>query len=276
MTGKIVKGIAGFYYVDVAGSGIYECKAKGIFRLENISPLVGDMVEIEITDEKDREASIREILPRKNQLYRPAVANVDQALIFFALANPKPNLLVLDRFLIQMEKQELPVILCFNKKDLADDGHTVERFLSENFTVYRHIAPAENLHSVLFSDDAEHPAGNHLGNLGALKKEHADAVLPFVRQFNFFIMSCLLKKAVRDLQKDPDTVADLAAGILAGPVAQMLYNFQSIVDCFMGAMTVDIDNRADPARIAVSCFTHSHSHTSPVVFSPLKAAMPGS
>ncbi len=121
MTGKIVKGIAGFYYVDVAGSGIYECKAKGIFRLENISPLVGDMVEIEITDEKDREASIREILPRKNQLYRPAVANVDQALIFFALANPKPNLLVLDRFLIQMEKQELPVILCFNKKDLADD-----------------------------------------------------------------------------------------------------------------------------------------------------------
>ena len=61
MTGKIVKGIAGFYYVHVAGSGVYECKAKGIFRRDGIKPLVGDDVEIEVLDEKDMEGSIRKI-----------------------------------------------------------------------------------------------------------------------------------------------------------------------------------------------------------------------
>ena len=68
MKGKIVKGIAGFYYVDVVGSGVYECKAKGVFRKEKIKPLVGDNVEIEVLDEKDMEGNITEILPRKNEL----------------------------------------------------------------------------------------------------------------------------------------------------------------------------------------------------------------
>ena len=72
MQGKIIKGIAGFYYVHVAGSGIYECKAKGIFRKENKKPLVGDNVEIDVLDEKDMEGSLVRILPRKNELIRPA------------------------------------------------------------------------------------------------------------------------------------------------------------------------------------------------------------
>ena len=78
MQGKIVKGIAGFYYVHVVESGVYECKAKGIFRKDGVKPLVGDNVEIEILDEKDMEGNIMQILPRKNELIRPAVANIDQ------------------------------------------------------------------------------------------------------------------------------------------------------------------------------------------------------
>ena len=121
MQGKIIKGIAGFYYVHVAGSGIYECKAKGIFRKENRKPLVGDNVEIEVLDEREREGSLVGILPRKNELIRPAVANVDQALVVFAAARPDPHLNLLDRFLVMMERKGIPAILCFNKTDIAGD-----------------------------------------------------------------------------------------------------------------------------------------------------------
>ena len=120
MTGKIIKGIAGFYYVAVAGSGVYACKAKGIFRKEKQKPLVGDMVRIDVLDEQEREANLTDILPRKNALIRPAVANVDQAMILFALREPDPEGMLLDRFLVTMEQQGIPVILCFNKTDLAD------------------------------------------------------------------------------------------------------------------------------------------------------------
>ena len=121
MTGKIVKGIAGFYYVAVAGSGIYECKAKGIFRLEGVKPLPGDDVRIEVLDEAEKEANLVEILPRRSVLIRPAVANADQAMILFSPRQPEPNLAMLDRFLIMMEKQDVPVFLCINKTDLASE-----------------------------------------------------------------------------------------------------------------------------------------------------------
>lgn len=120
MQGKIIKGIAGFYYVNVPAKGVYECKAKGVFRKENIKPLVGDDVEIEITDAKDYEGNIIRILPRKSALIRPAVANIDQALLIFAITKPEPNYNLLDRFLIMMRRQGLDCILCFNKKDMAD------------------------------------------------------------------------------------------------------------------------------------------------------------
>lgn len=121
MQGKIVKGIAGFYYVDVVESGIYECKAKGIFRKEKMKPLVGDNVEIEVLDEEEKTGNLIGILPRKNQLIRPAAANVDQAMVIFAVRQPDPNYVLLDRFLITMEQQDIPVIICFNKSDLAEE-----------------------------------------------------------------------------------------------------------------------------------------------------------
>ncbi len=119
MQGKIIKGIAGFYYVHVVESGLYECKAKGVFRKEKIKPLVGDMVELDVLDEVEKKGNIVDILPRRNELIRPAVANIDQALVVFAVTKPKPHFNLLDRFLIMMESKEIPVILCFNKKDIA-------------------------------------------------------------------------------------------------------------------------------------------------------------
>lgn len=126
MLGKIIKGIAGFYYVHVEESGIYECKAKGIFRKDNQKPLVGDNVRISVLDEKEKSGSIIEILPRKNSLIRPAVANVDQAFVIFALENPKPNFMLLDRFLIMMEQAKVPAVICFNKKDLVQEEDTLK------------------------------------------------------------------------------------------------------------------------------------------------------
>ena len=120
MQGKIIKGIAGFYYVQTEESGLYECKAKGIFRKEKIKPLVGDNVEISVTDEEKKTGNVDEIFPRKNTLIRPAVANIDQVLVIFAAASPKPNLNLLDRFLVSMDRQGVPAVICFNKQDCVD------------------------------------------------------------------------------------------------------------------------------------------------------------
>ena len=122
MQGKIIKGIGGFYYIHVEHHGVYECKAKGVFRNRKIKPLVGDNVDIDILNEADKKGNIREILPRMNELIRPAVANIDQALVFFAAAEPDPNLGLLDRFLLQMEHKGVPTIIGFNKCDLIDES----------------------------------------------------------------------------------------------------------------------------------------------------------
>lgn len=112
-----MKGIAGFYYVYVEEIGVFECKAKGAFRNQKLKPLVGDNVEITALSLEEHTGNIVKLLPRKNTLLRPAVANVDQALLVFALSSPQPNLNLLDRFLVSMDYQEIPVLLCFNKAD---------------------------------------------------------------------------------------------------------------------------------------------------------------
>ena len=117
--GRIIRGIGGFYYVLTKENGVYECKAKGIFRNRHIKPLVGDWVMISVLSEDEKTGSIDEILPRKTELFRPAVANVDQAIVIFAAKDPETNLNLLDRFLIEMEKKEIPSIICFNKADLV-------------------------------------------------------------------------------------------------------------------------------------------------------------
>lgn len=125
--GKIIKGIAGFYYVFVEDLGIVSCKARGEFRNRRLKPLVGDMVLIKILDASAMTGSIEDILPRKNTLIRPAAANIDQAVVVFAMAKPEPHLNLLDRFLVIMKKQNVPVVILFNKTDL-DEKNRVAYF----------------------------------------------------------------------------------------------------------------------------------------------------
>lgn len=125
MNGKIVKGIAGFYYVHTT-LGLVECKAKGIFRKDGIKPLVGDNVSVDIIDKEKLIGNITDILDRTNSLIRPSSANIDQAMIIFSITKPAPNINVLDKFLISMKQQDIPTIICFNKTDLVDEKEIEE------------------------------------------------------------------------------------------------------------------------------------------------------
>ena len=126
MQGKIIKGIARFYYVHVESCGIYECKAKGIFRNKKIKPLVGDNVLIDVIDEENKKGNIVDILERKNKLIRPASANIDQAMVIFAVKAPEPNYNLLDRFILMMNYQDVPTIVVFNKTDLVEEKEIEE------------------------------------------------------------------------------------------------------------------------------------------------------
>lgn len=133
MTGKIVKGIGGFYYVS-AKEKLYTCKAKGVFRLENIKPMIGDNVEISVIDEDKSEGNIDEILPRRNSLIRPSVSNIDLVLVVMATAKPAPQFYLLDRYLLSIEIQDVPIAIVWNKCDLkAEIPEAYQKY--ENFRV---------------------------------------------------------------------------------------------------------------------------------------------
>ncbi|MBO4346188.1 MAG: ribosome small subunit-dependent GTPase A [Lachnospiraceae bacterium] len=122
MKGKIIKGISGFYYVySFENACIYTCRAKGILRDKKIKPLVGDNCKFDVTDEDKYEGNVTGILTRSNELIRPAVSNVDQMMVIFALSNPKPNFYLLDKFLFFIMHEKLSPILVFNKEDLDAD-----------------------------------------------------------------------------------------------------------------------------------------------------------
>ena len=122
--GVIIKGIGGFYYVDT-GEVIYECRARGKFRIKNITPLIGDQVEIE-GDPRSLQGYILSISERKNQLIRPTVANIDQVIIVFAAKKPDINMTLMQKFLVYSEYKKLNVVVCINKIDLDDEKEYME------------------------------------------------------------------------------------------------------------------------------------------------------
>jgi ribosome biogenesis GTPase len=118
--GIILKLLGGFYYVDT-GSEIIECRARGLFRKQGIKPLVGDKCKIRITEEDSTVGYVEEIFQRSNEIIRPPVANVDQAIIVFSVKKPNPNFRLLDKFLLQAELNNVEAILCVNKTDLDQE-----------------------------------------------------------------------------------------------------------------------------------------------------------
>lgn len=119
--GRIIKGIGGFYYIETE-KGLYECRARGIFRKNKIIPLVGDFVKISVVDEDNKKGVVEEIQERKTELVRPPIANVNKALIVFAVKNPTPHLSLLDRFIVLAERENLEIVIILTKIDLDDDN----------------------------------------------------------------------------------------------------------------------------------------------------------
>lgn len=118
MTGTIVKGIGGFYYVRADGSDqVFQCRARGVFKKEGITPTVGDSVSFEIPETGD--AWITEIADRKNVFIRPPVSNIDMIVVVAAAKHPKPNLDMIDRLLVAAEKADAQIVICINKMDLV-------------------------------------------------------------------------------------------------------------------------------------------------------------
>lgn len=136
-SGIILKGIGGFYYVRTDDK-IYECKARGIFRKDEITPLPGDMVSFTIIDEDNKKGSIDKIHERQSQLVRPAVANVNQVIVVLSIRSPAPDLLLLDKLLVMAEHQNIEAIVCINKIDLASSEEfddIVEAYSKAGYTV---------------------------------------------------------------------------------------------------------------------------------------------
>lgn len=125
--GLVIKGIGGFYYVrldrtEALGTGfdIIEAKGRGSIKNDGIKLHVGDQVKLEITDELNKKGVITEVLERKNQFIRPPIVNVDTFIVTMATTKPKPNLALVDKFLIMAEMENVEVIICINKSDLVD------------------------------------------------------------------------------------------------------------------------------------------------------------
>ena len=175
LEGVILKGIGGFYYIDTE-RGVYECRARGIFRKEGIRPTVGDAVRISVLDEEKKKGSLDEILPRRNELIRPRVSNVDQAVIVFAAKSPNMNLDLLDRFLLLAEEQELDIVIVINKIDKDKK----ENYLAEahNFAMnaYEHLSKARMEEEFPIAGMNETTLDYLLSYLGYVKGEYQTAM----------------------------------------------------------------------------------------------------
>jgi ribosome biogenesis GTPase len=134
MDGLIVKGIGGFYYVKAAGGEVYQCRARGAFKKDGVTPTVGDAVDFEPLDEE--EGVVNSIKPRKNIFIRPPIANIDCFVVMVAAAKPAPNLGVLDKFLVSAEQADTEVIICINKVDIGKP-EIVEEIVDIYSSIYR-------------------------------------------------------------------------------------------------------------------------------------------
>lgn len=130
--GRIIKGIGGFYYVKAADNTIYECKARGIFRKESIKPAIGDFVDILVENGK---GSIEKIYPRVSYLVRPTVANIDVLVIVVAAAEPEPNILLIDKLLVNAENVGISPVILINKTDVKSGGKIAEIYEKAGYPV---------------------------------------------------------------------------------------------------------------------------------------------
>ena len=174
LTGLIVKAISGFYYVETAEM-LYECKARGIFRKKGISPCVGDSVNISIS--ADDKGIIDEILPRKNSIIRPPLANLDRLFIVSSVAEPSPNTIIIDKITAVAESKGIEPIIIFTKSDLADCSKLLEIYRNSGITALSYSIKTgegkENIISLL-----ENKISAFTGNTGVGKSSMLNSIFP--------------------------------------------------------------------------------------------------
>jgi len=132
-SGLIIKGIGGFYYVETA-SKVYECKARGVFRKDKITPFVGDLVKISINT--DAENTIDEIEPRRNYLKRPPIANLDQLIIVASSCEPNPSTLIIDKLTAIACNRDIEPIIVLNKTDLQNVDELINIYKKAGFKTF--------------------------------------------------------------------------------------------------------------------------------------------
>ena len=132
MTGRIIKQTGGFYYVDCDGQ-IIECRARGVFRKEGVTPLVGDIADVEMT--AGGKGFVTALHPRKNSMVRPAVANIDLLLLILSIVDPAPNLQIVDKMLAIAEHKNIDAAIIVTKADRADTSELCELYRSAGYTV---------------------------------------------------------------------------------------------------------------------------------------------
>ena len=177
--GIIVKGVGGAYTVQADGIA-YVCNARGVFRNRNTTPLIGDYVTISVTDQDKKIGTLHTIKPRKNELIRPPVANIDQVIITVATAQPAFNAGLLDRFLVLAEYEDIPILICVNKTDLAGEDDSFAPYIQAGYPlVYTSISDSSL--SKGLTDLRAHMAGKtnvFAGPSGVGKSSLINALMP--------------------------------------------------------------------------------------------------
>ncbi len=130
--GIITKGIGGFYYVATDDGNVVECRARGKLRKMKVKPYVGDRVNITVVGDQ---GAVEEVLPRKNSLIRPPVANIDRIAVVIAAAMPSPDFFVMDRLITYAEHRGIEVVVCVNKTDLASPDEVISVYESAGYQV---------------------------------------------------------------------------------------------------------------------------------------------
>ena len=174
LTGLIVKAISGFYYVETAEM-LYECKARGVFRKKGISPCVGDRVNISLSD--DGKGTVNEILPRKNSIIRPPLANLDRLFIVSSVAQPSPNTIIIDKITAVAVSKGIEPVIIFTKSDLGDCSGLLDIYRDSGITALCYSIKTgdgkENILSLL-----ENKISAFTGNTGVGKSSMLNSLFP--------------------------------------------------------------------------------------------------
>lgn len=174
--GRIIKAMSGFYYVKSEGE-VYQCRGRGIFRKKNITPLVGDFVVFD----RD-EGYVLEIKPRKNELVRPSVANIDLAIIVSSASMPDFNPLLLDRFLVLIESKNITPIIFITKKDLILESQQAR--IEQYQDVYQQIGYSVELLSFEVLSELDHLKNYFNNNVSVIAGQSGVGKSSFLNAIN--------------------------------------------------------------------------------------------